>query len=293
MVARSRIGHTNAITFLSPVDGRVMFILPWGDRSYIGTTDSDSTESPDDVAATSDDVLYLLRSANALFPAARLSPEDVSLTWAGLRPLLAGIAGQLPGLRSREHLIVAGPRGLISVAGGKLTTFRRMAIDALDFAARQLNRSLTTRTDPMSTRSATEPLPGGDPYDQEVLFQSGRRMGFSEHAAAHLVGQYGSETPILYQLAANSERLRARLHPAHGAIGAQVVYAVQSEFARRLDDVMFRRLSIGHETPDGGFAAAAGVAKIMAEELGWDETTRRLETDRYYELAQAMPVGRG
>ena len=112
MVPRARIGHQHAITFLSPIDGRVMFVLPWGDRSYIGTTDSDDASAPDAVAATEDDILYLLRSVNALFPEARLGPEDVSFCWAGLRPLLNGDPGVIApipriGLRPKFQPMIA------------------------------------------------------------------------------------------------------------------------------------------------------------------------------------------
>ncbi len=288
MVPRSRIGHHHAITFLSPIDGRVMFILPWGDRSYVGTTDTDSTESPDQVAATEADMLYLLRSANAIFPSARLALEDVSVSWAGLRPLVT--EGADPGARSREHHIGTGKRGLVTVAGGKLTTFRRMGIETLDLVAGLLSRP--SAGDPMKTRSATEPLPGGDAYSIETLFAQGVKTGLSEPTVAHLVGQYGSETTGLYDLVREWPNLTGTLHPLHGAIGAEVVHAVRHEYARRLDDVLLRRLSVGFETPDAGLAAAEGVARLMGRELGWDDERRRAEVERYREVATAIPRGR-
>ena len=118
VVPRTRIGHTNAITLMSPVDGRVMFVLPWGDVSYIGTTDTDEVVSPDEVRATAEDVIYLLRSANALFPNARLSPKDVISTWAGLRPLLAPEKDLSTAQVSREHRVIESASGLITIAGG-------------------------------------------------------------------------------------------------------------------------------------------------------------------------------
>jgi glycerol-3-phosphate dehydrogenase len=131
VVPRARIGHTEGITFLSPLDGRVMFVLPWGDWSYIGTTDTDTAESPDAVAVTPEDVRYLLRSANSRFPSARLSEDDVIATWAGLRPLIDGSARAADAV-SREHAIVDGPGGVLTVAGGKLTTYRAMAAEVVD-----------------------------------------------------------------------------------------------------------------------------------------------------------------
>ncbi len=287
MVPRSRIGHHHAITFLSPIDGRVMFVLPWGDRSYLGTTDTESAESADHVTPTEADMLYLLRSVNALFPAARLGLEDVSFSWAGLRPLINS-AASTPASRTREHLISVGPRGLISIAGGKLTTYRRMAIDTLR-RVNQILRLPAIDPDPMKSRSATEPLPGGDAFKVDALFARGVARGLSEPIVAHLVGQYGSEVPILYDVTSEWPHLKEPVHPYHGAVGAEVVHAVRTEYARRLDDVLFRRLSIAHETPDAGLAAVETVSRLMGKELGWDDTRRREESERYRELARAIP----
>ena len=114
----------------------------------------------------------------------------------------------------------------------------------------------------------------------------------SERTVAHLVGQYGSEVPTLYDFIAEWPELREPVHPRHGAIGAQVVHAVRREFARRIDDVMIRRLSLGSETPDAGLAALDTVSRLMGRELGWDESRRREEVERYRELASAIPRGR-
>ncbi len=290
MVSRARIGHRHAITFLSPIDGRVMFVLPWGDRSYIGTTDTDDLGAPDTVAPTEDDILYLLRSVNAIFPEARLGPEDVSLSWAGLRPLLVQNGTRAPSERSREYAIDVGAKGLMTVTGGKLTTYRRVAVEVVDRIAQRLGAG-SSQTDPTTTRSATEPLPGGQSRDVKDLFARGVRRGFPEPVVAHLVGQYGAEATTVYDLIEEWPELREPVHPQHAAVGAQVVHAVRQEYARRLDDVMFRRLSLAHETPDGGLQAAGAVAGLMGRELGWDEGRRRGEVDRYRSLVDAIPRG--
>src|SRR6266576_5200726 len=137
-VPRARIGHTHGVTLTSPLDGRVMFVLPWGDLSYIGTTDTDEVVSPDDVRATGADAVYLLRSVNALFPDARLAPRDVVATWAALRPLLAPEREVSASQVSREHRVVEASSGLITIAGGKLTTYRVMGRDVADRVARRL-----------------------------------------------------------------------------------------------------------------------------------------------------------
>jgi glycerol-3-phosphate dehydrogenase len=289
MVPRARIGHQQGITFLSPIDGRVMFILPWGDRSYIGTTDTDDQSSPDRVTPTEEDILYLLRSANAIFPQARLGPEDVSLSWAGLRPLLAGQLGAPP-TRSREHEIEVGPKGLLTIGGGKLTTYRRMAVEAVDRAAALLGQP-GIKTNPDRSLTATEPLPGGAFEDQQALFKRGIARGLAEPVVAQLIGQYGAEAAALYDLIDETPALAQPVHPQHAAVSAEVIYAVRQEYARRLDDVMGRRLSLTFETSDAGLAAAGPVAGLMARELGWDDTRARTEVERYREMVNAIPRG--
>ncbi len=138
MVPRERMGNHEAITFTSPLDGRVMFVLPWGAWSYIGTTDTDTAESPDEVRASSEDIRYLLRSANSRFPNAHLGEEDVVATWAGLRPLIEDGAIGATAV-SREHVIADGPGGMVTVAGGKLTTYRLMAAQVVDHVVKRLN----------------------------------------------------------------------------------------------------------------------------------------------------------
>ena len=142
-VPAARVGNRAAVTLLSPMDGRVMFVLPAGEHTIIGTTDTTTTERPDQVRATRGDVQYLLDSVNSFFPAARLVPEDVVAAWAGIRPLIAsGMSGD-PAGASREHEVAVGPRGLISVTGGKLTTYRAMSAEVVTVAQRQLGVSVT------------------------------------------------------------------------------------------------------------------------------------------------------
>src|SRR5881628_2402145 len=172
-VPRKRVGHTRAVTLTSPIDGRVMFVLPWGDLSYVGTTDTDDVAPPDDVRASGSDVVYLLRSANAFFPQARLAPHDVICTWAGLRPLLAPEREVAASAVSREHRIVESASGLITIAGGKLTTFRVMGRDMVDRVARRLH-GLDGRPIPRRPPTDRVPLPGGETADLVVLVEAAR-----------------------------------------------------------------------------------------------------------------------
>ncbi|HLG04987.1 MAG TPA: glycerol-3-phosphate dehydrogenase/oxidase, partial [Gemmatimonadales bacterium] len=138
-VPQARIGHRHAILFASPIDRRPLFILPWGDWTYLGTTDVETDESPDAALPSEEEVIYLLRSANFLYPEAHLGTEDVVATWSGLRPLLAAEPGTPVTKVSREHRIVRGPGGMLTIAGGKLTTFRRMAEEVVNRATRELS----------------------------------------------------------------------------------------------------------------------------------------------------------
>jgi glycerol-3-phosphate dehydrogenase len=215
------------------------------------------------------------------------------MSWAGLRPLIAigGDALGTPEAVSREHLILEGPRGLLTIAGGKLTTYRRMAVEMVDRVATAVGRGERSWR-PDAGPSATEPVPGGAPFSREIMFASGVRQGLSEATVAHLVGQYGSETRTVFELIANHAELGDPIHPHHGAVGAQVVHAVRNEYARQLDDVLYRRLSLALETSDAGLAAAQVAARLMGRELGWDDTRRRLEVERYRSIVDAVPRAR-
>src|SRR6185312_4294005 len=180
-----RVGNAGALTLLSPVDGRVFFVLPAGATTIIGTTDTDYNGEPEAVCATPDDVTYLLRSVDAYFPAARLMPADVIAAWAGIRPLIGGDPRH-PDALSREHAVTTTAPGLITVSGGKLTTYRVMARDAVDAVQRMLGRP--TREAP----TGTVPLPGGDVAFDAQREEAARRTG-SHVLAAHLVHRYGSE----------------------------------------------------------------------------------------------------
>lgn len=272
VVPRTRVGNRNAILFTSPLDGRVMFVLPWGDTTYVGTTDTDTTEAPDDLQVSENEIVYLLRSVNALFPSARLGPGDVQAAWAGLRPLLASDPTAPASQVSREHRIVRGPGGVFTVAGGKLTTFRRMAAEAVRGVLRALGED---RTD--GGRSWTEPFPGGEAAATEGFRPEGLDLGLSEPTVNHLVSHYGSEAPALYALCRTRPELVRPLHPDHPAIRAEVVQAARRELACRVEDVLMRRLHLVYETPDRGLAAVDPAAELLAEELGWDEATRTRE----------------
>ncbi len=269
MVRRERVGHTAAVTLTSPIDGRVMFVLPWGAFSYIGTTDTDEPGPPEDVAATEADVHYLLRSANACFPHAHLTEEDVIASWAGVRALLdTGSAGAASAV-SREHLIRRGPGGMLTIAGGKLTTYRSMAAELVDDVTGELMRR-EGRARPERASTDTEPLPGGEAADLGPMRQTVMDLGLSAETAEHLLTHYGTEAAAVCNLGRSEPELLARLHPDHPAIEAEVVHHARRELATRIEDVLVRRIHLHYETVDHGAQAAPRVAAILGRELEWD-----------------------
>lgn len=292
LVRRERLGNAGAITLTSPIDGRVMFVLPWGDFSYIGTTDTDTTESPEEVRAAPADIIYLLRSANAAFPNARLTEDDVLATWAGLRPLVAPDAfvgaSQVP----REHLILLGPGKMLTIAGGKLTTYRSMAAELVDRVTELLNE-YDGRHRPPRPATDSEPLPGGEVLDLEPLGQPGLELGLFVETIDFVLRCHGTECAAVWNLVRERRELARPLCPGFPAIEAQVIHAVRRELAQRVDDVLVRRLHAWYEAPDHGLAAAARTAELMGEELEWDRARMDAEVERYRALVARDTSWRG
>jgi glycerol-3-phosphate dehydrogenase len=259
-VPAARIGNRHAILFASPIDRRALFVLPWGRWTYIGTTDLDTNEPPEAVRPSQAEVTYLLRSANALFPEARLSPDDVVAAWSGIRPLLAADPSVPASQVSREHRIVRGAGGMLTIAGGKLTTFRLMAEQAVDQAVKELGMSPPPRDD----RSRIEPFPGGEGAAGLALRGPGAALGLSDEAVDYLRQHYGTETSALYALCRQDPDLAKPIIDGHPSIGAQVHFALEREFARTGDDILDRRIRLTTETPDAGASARPRVEALMA-----------------------------
>lgn len=291
VVARERLGIRGAVTFTSRIDGRVMFALPWGAQAYVGTTDDDlaAGESIDDVTPTRDDLLYLLRSVNAEFPGAHLTVDDVHSTWSGLRPLLDNRPSAQASAVSREHAIVRGRNGMWTVTGGKLTTYRAMAAEAMDRIAADL-KERTGRTALPRAATDTEPLVGGEARDLAPFREQGLALGLEREAVRHLLRHYGAETAGILNLAERRRELLAPIHPDHPTIAAEVIHHARRELAHTVSDVLIRRVHLFYETPDRGRAAADVVAELLGAELRWDAGRIATEAQRYRALALAPPV---
>jgi glycerol-3-phosphate dehydrogenase len=280
MVPRARIGHTAAITMTSPIDGRVMFALPWGEFSYIGTTDTDSGDSGDRVSVSEEDVVYLLRSANAYFPNAHLMESDVVSSWAGLRPMVAPASAMGASEVPREHQITRGSGGMLNIIGGKLTTYRKMAAEMVDRVEEELHR-MDGRARGGKAETDIEPLPGGEARAFETFRQTGLDLGLSEATVEHVLTHYGTEAAAINNLVREKRSLMTQLVPPHPAIEAEVIHVTRRELAQRVEDVLLRRVHVYYETREHGAAAAQRVAELMGKELGWDEEQVVVEAERY------------
>jgi glycerol-3-phosphate dehydrogenase len=268
-VPRERIGNVSAVTLVSPRDGRVMFVLPAESQTIVGTTDTYTSSLPDDVRATNDDVQYLVDSANAFFPAARLSPDDVVSAWAGIRPLLPA-AGDTPGGASREHAIATSPSGLISVTGGKLTTYRVMAADVVHVVFRRLGRSGAPN------RAKSLPLYGGDFASLDTVTTAAVDATDDRALAAHLVASYGCGWSDVWREMASADG-RAPVEVGLPYTVGELRYCMRAEMADTLGDLLIRRTQLAFAAPDHGVAAAA---RFVAT-LDVDPASRRAMLSRY------------
>ncbi len=280
LVPAQRIGNREAVTMISPIDGRVLFAVPWGAFTYIGTTESENPAGPDAVRTTADEVVYLLRTANAFFPEARLTPADVVSTWAGLRPLIRITDDEDANAASREHQIIEAEDGLMSIVGGKLTTYRKMAAELVDVVARRLHEH-DGRATPPAAPTDREPLPGGETRDLDILVRAAENDGFPREHGERLVRAYGSESSAIIRLTQHEPNLGKPVTPHHPTLWGELVFAMRREMAITLTDLLVRRTHVFYETADHGMSAIEQVADVAAAEMQWDDDRRRAEIAAY------------
>ncbi|MBI3790926.1 MAG: glycerol-3-phosphate dehydrogenase/oxidase [Gemmatimonadetes bacterium] len=274
-VERGRIGNRDAITVISGVDGRVMFVLPAGPHAIIGTTDTPTDEPPDQVRASEADIRYLLDSANLAFPEARLVRDDVISAWAGIRPLIASGNSGNPSSASREHQITTSASRMVSVTGGKLTTYRSMSAEVVQAAARASGQRIPR------SRTADRPLPGGDLRSVRELERAVADQVGAEDIAQHLVESYGSEWESVWRLTEARPAWRERVASGLPTPWASVAWAVREEMALTLADVLVRRTKLAYQLRDHGVAVAPTVAELMGAELGWTRAGVELAVAEY------------
>jgi glycerol-3-phosphate dehydrogenase len=291
VVPRDRI--RSECGFITRTEKSVLFVIPWGRHWIIGTTDTAWDLDLAHPAASRPDIDYLLEHVNKLLMVP-LDHRDVEGVYAGLRPLLAGKPGRGVGSAgeaearsatakvSREHTVVSPLPGLVLIAGGKLTTYRVMARDAVDLAVRGWPDVAPSHTERV-------PLLGADGFltrtNQRVALS--RRSGLEVGQIDHLLGRYGGLIDELLALIRARPELAEPLPGTEDYLSAEVVYAVTHEGARHLDDVLARRTRISIETFDRGTVAVTAAADLMATELGWDQVRRDDEVDHYLRRVEA------
>ncbi len=275
LIPRARLYSQHAVIFSVPRDNRHIFLIPWGNFTLIGTTDTDYQGDFDNPVATSDDIDYLLEAVRHAFPGAQVGADDVVSTFAGLRPLVSAPGN--PSALSRRHVIVESPSGLITVAGGKLTTHRLMAEQATDQIQRKLAedfgvyaRSDCRTKQPLSgaqtARIRVKNVPRDATYSGEFPVN-----GADGSVAGHLVDAYGDDATWVLAYVEENPSLGERIVPEAPYLMAEALYAVQHEMALTLCDVLVRRTHVIYETRGGGVESAPDVAALMAPRLGWDE----------------------
>ncbi len=279
VVPRDRILSTTGMILRTPTS--VLFVIPWGRHWIVGTTDSDWHLDKAHPAASSRDIDYLLGQVNEVL-ATPLTREDVEGVYAGLRPLLAGESEQTSKL-SREHVVAHPAPGLVVVAGGKYTTYRVMAKDAVDEAA----RALDFRVAPSCTDEV--PLLGAEGWKAawNGRARSAARTGLHVARIEHLLQRYGSRTDEVLELCIADPELGKPLPGAEDYLAAEVVYAASHEGARHLDDVLARRTRISIETWDRGVTTAPHAARLMGGVLGWSEEQFEREVQHYLARVEA------
>ncbi|HVE34636.1 MAG TPA: glycerol-3-phosphate dehydrogenase/oxidase [Gemmatimonadaceae bacterium] len=267
-VPRARLGNRRAVTMISPEDGRVLFALPAGAFAIVGTTETETRSRPDEVRASHDDIRYLLAAANWFFPTSQLHEADVVSAWAGIRPLVAHDA-VMPGALSREHAIQSSKHGVVSITGGKLTTYRVMARDVIESMFGKIRAAPATKA---------RPLPGGDfdslPDLVGHIAETTRDAALAEHLAA----SFGTRWRDVWgEMASDTSRIVDELPYTFG----ELRYCARSEMAETIGDLLIRRTHLAFETRDHGMNVASRVAEAVAPTLGWDERATKSAVDAY------------
>ncbi len=251
-----------AVSGLGTGDKRSMFVVPWGDLAYLGTTDTDYDGPLDDPQCTPEDIDYLLRGHNRWFTEA-LTPSDVTGTWAGLRPLVKGETNERTADLSRRHATTATDSGVVTISGGKLTTYREMASDAVDALVDGFDQPPDSwkkcKTAKLALVGASRPR----------AIKRDRSPKVQPAAVDHLDGRYGTEAVTVRQLIADEPDLGGRIVAELPYLLAEAVYAVRHEMALGLDDIFTRRTLIRYKQRDAAAAAARAVAERVAPELEW------------------------
>jgi glycerol-3-phosphate dehydrogenase len=269
-----RLPVAQAIALWHPIDGRPVFVFPWEGITLIGTTDVDHRQPLDEEPSISpEEAAYLMAAVEALFPSLNLTLDDAIATYSGVRPVIG--TGKLdPSKESREHVIWE-ENGLLTVTGGKLTTFRLIAHQVLEKVAHRLPNS----PQPVQTIPVLEAI--GLEILEEAKSADGLEPELDEFLQRRLVGRYGAQAPALIASAPKSESAPI---PGTQILWAELRWAARAEGVVHLDDLLLRRVRLGLLLPEGGKAEMPAIRQICQEELGWDHDRWESEEQAYLKL---------
>jgi glycerol-3-phosphate dehydrogenase len=276
VVRSERLPVAHAVALLSPQDARVFFVIPWNGRTVIGTTDTDDMTDPSELRIDLEDVNYLLDAANSSFPKAELVMDDVLSGWVGLRPLInveTESASDVP----REHQIYRDGK-MVTVAGGKLTTYRKMAAEIVDEATAVIHANCAEST----TEDAM--LPGGIGLCKDLdtaRERIQREAGIDEPIAARLIRTYGAYADRVLAYGKKSAGLLKPIVADSPVLLAEVYHAMDHELGCTLDDILVRRTSLSLIAEDQGINAAEEISELMGNQLGWSSGRRHAEVETF------------
>lgn len=291
VVPRARVRNTKAFIVPVPHDRRSVFVLPWGPVAYVGTTDTDYDGPLDDPQATPEDIDYCLGALNTWLREP-ITTDDIIATFAGLRPLLTDTGSERTADMSRHHALIPGSPNVVTITGGKLTTYRRMASDAVDYAVehaglpgrRSVTRRLALDGSAGYAALAVDPLAG--------IEAAGLRDADAE-VAGSLSSRHGGNAAAVAALTEADPDLGRRLVPELPYLRAEVVWACRQEAAQTVADVLERRVRLAIEHNSRGLDALDDVAALMGAELDWDPARRGAEATVYRARVQATTSAEG
>lgn len=300
IVPRGRLGGDTAVAFPTP-DGRLMFVIPWQGATLIGTTDTDYNGPLEDPRASQEDIDYILRVVNATFPSAHLTEDDIVSVQAGLRPLVDGGADSTAKV-SREDRVFENADGSIAIAGGKLTTYRRMGRKVVDLAVRRLREEGLLRRKPHS-RTARLPLGGFPERAKRRLGRFIRRRRarlvannrsypawLSPETANRLWRSYGANWQAVIDLATANPKLADPVVDGLDTLKAEIIFAARNEMACTICDVLARRTHVALLDRNQGRLAVATVAELLAQELGWTPNEVERQIALYFQQVEQFSI---
>ncbi len=273
----------HAVLVTTRKDNRVIFVIPWRGYSLVGTTDLDDPENPDKTHPTEEEIQYLIEEASRVFPGAHWDRKGVVAAFAGLRPLAWDESGHASAVSREDNILREG--NLLTIVGGKLTTYHAMARKALRQTLDILGKKERVV---ISDKLPGTPEKPWESFSNEVIPQWISKYAINQSQAAHIAHLYGQRGEAVLSLLSKDPSLREPLHLVRPELSAQVIFAVQEEKAVHLEDVLLRRLEIGYSLQRWG-EASEKASRLMAGLLKWDETTRQKELERYRQMLYPQP----